>query len=412
MDLLIKKLKKLDTFSTAFLYPVYFLLGLYYPLFSFMRQTFPAYMGQLIIFYHILLFMLLLKNIMQKNSILDWIFLIILLYLCRKSYQYNFDFYNIFGTLMFLFCAKNIDLQKIIKLDLYIRIIRSILFFTLPFMGLMINEVNIWIGGRTRTFFGWTHPNMMGLDFLLLAMDIMYLRKECKKWYDCILYAVFIIFLDRTANSRTAEAIIAMLIVIHLLSIIMQRNWFHKMMVLFTSGAFLLCVGIPFVGTYLYIRNPEIFQKHYGTFFSRINLTAWFYSRNERLAFYGLPLEDADCLDMLFAYIPLHWGIAAFIIITIAMIYGIYKSAKEKNTYFLILLFFCFIYGCAETAHIYPVYSYFSLLLGYYIMNRKPFSLHIKGKTGLPARALKRSIASIRHVLSLYASNNIFSIRP
>ena len=380
MDLLIKKLKKLDTFSTAFLYPVYFLLGLYYPLFSFMRQTFPAYMGQLIIFYHILLFMLLLKNIMQKNSILDWIFLIILLYLCRKSYQYNFDFYNIFGTLMFLFCAKNIDLQKIIKLDLYIRIIRSILFFTLPFMGLMINEVNIWIGGRTRTFFGWTHPNMMGLDFLLLAMDIMYLRKECKKWYDCILYAVFIIFLDRTANSRTAEAIIAMLIAIHLLSIIIPKNWFHKMMVLFTSGAFLLCVCIPFIGSYLYIRKPELFLQHYGTMPARIQLTTTFYLRNGGVGFYGFPIEDEDCLDMMFSYIGLHWGIAAFIIIVAAITYAIYKASSEQNTIFLVLLFSFLVYGWAEVAPIYPVYSYFSLLLGYYIMNRKPFSLHIKGK--------------------------------
>ena len=380
MDLLIEKLKKLDTFSTAFLYPIYFLLGLYYPLFSFMRQTFPAYMGQLVIFYHILLFMLLLKNILQKNSILDWIFLIILLYLCRKSYQYNFDFYNIFGTMMFLFCAKNIDLHKIIKLDLYIRIIRSILFFTLPFMGLMINEVNVWIGGRTRTFFGWTHPNMMGLDFLLLAMDIMYLRKECKKWYDCILYAVFIIFLDRTANSRTAEAIIAMLIAIHLLSIVIPKNWFHKMMVLFTSGAFLLCVCIPFIGSYLYIRKPELFLQHYGTMISRIQLTTTFYLRNGGVGFYGFPIEDQDCLDMMFSYIGLHWGIAAFIIIVATIIYAIYKAAREQHTSFLILLFFLLIYSCAETAHIYPVYSYFSLLLGYYIMNRKPFYLPLKDK--------------------------------
>ena len=93
-----------------------------------------------------------------------------LFYLCYKSYQYNYDFYNIFGTMMFLCCAKNIEIKKIVKLDLYIRIVRSVLFLTLPFMGLMINKINVWIAGRTRTFFGWTHANMMGLDFLLLAM--------------------------------------------------------------------------------------------------------------------------------------------------------------------------------------------------------------------------------------------------
>ena len=381
MNILIEKFKQRNEISTIFLYILYFLLGMYYPLFSFMRQTVPQYWNQVTLFYHILLILLLVKVILQKNSVLDCFFLIVLLYLCYKSYQYNYDFYNIFGTMMFLCCAKNIEIKKIVKLDLYVRIVRSALFLTLPFMGLMINKINVWIGGRTRTFFGWTHANMMGLDFLLLAMDIMYLRKECKKWYDCILYAGFIIFLDLTANSRTAEAVIAMLIVIHLLSIVIPKNWFHKMMVLFTSGAFLLCVCIPFIGSYLYIRKPELFLQHDGTMLSRIQLTTTFYLRNGGVGFYGFPIEDEDCLDMMFSYIGLHWGIGAFIIIVAAITYAIYKASSEQNTVFLVLLFSFLVYGLAEVAPIYPVYSYFSLLLGYYIMNHKPFSLHIKGKT-------------------------------
>lgn len=381
MNILIEKFKQRNEISTIFLYILYFLLGMYYPIFSFMRQTVPQYWNQVTLFYHILLILLLVKVILQKNSVLDCFFLIVLLYLCYKSYQYNYDFYNIFGTMMFLCCAKNIEIKKIVKLDLYVRIVRSALFLTLPFMGLMINKINVWIGGRTRTFFGWTHANMMGLDFLLLAMDIMYLRKECKKWYDCILYAGFIIFLDLTANSRTAEAVIAMLIVIHLLSIVIPKNWFHKMMVLFTSGAFLLCVCIPFIGSYLYIRKPELFLQHDGTMLSRIQLTTTFYLRNGGVGFYGFPIEDEDCLDMMFSYIGLHWGIAAFIIIVAAITYAIYKASSEQNTVFLVLLFSFLVYGLAEVAPIYPVYSYFSLLLGYYIMNHKPFSLHIKGKT-------------------------------
>ena len=381
MNILIENFKQRNEISTIFLYILYFLLGMYYPFFSFMRQTVPQYWNQVTLFYHILLILLLVKVILQKNSVLDCFFLIVLLYLCYKSYQYNYDFYNIFGTMMFLCCAKNIEIKKIVKLDLYVRIVRSALFLPLPFMGLMINKINVWIGGRTRTFFGWTHANMMGLDFLLLAMDIMYLRKECKKWYDCILYAGFIIFLDLTANSRTAEAVIAMLIVIHLLSIVIPKNWFHKMMVLFTSGAFLLCVCIPFIGSYLYIRKPELFLQHDGTMLSRIQLTTTFYLRNGGVGFYGFPIEDEDCLDMMFSYIGLHWGIAAFIVIVAAITYAIYKASSEQNTVFLVLLFSFLVYGWAEVAPIYPVYSYFSLLLGYYIMNHKPFSLHIKGKT-------------------------------
>ena len=91
--------------------------------------------------------------------------------------------------------------------------------------------------------------------------------------------------------------------------------------------------------------------------------------------------QDEDCLDMMFSYIGLHWGIAAFIVIVAAITYAIYKASSEQNTVFLVLLFSFLVYGWAEVAPIYPVYSYFSLLLGYYIMNHKPFSLHIKGKT-------------------------------
>ena len=374
MNFIISKFKQRDIWSSYLLYALYFLLGMYYPLYSFMRQTFPDHMMIVVYYNHILLLLLLLKIVLQKNSIFDWLLVLALLYLCRKSYQYNYDFYNIFGTLMLMCCAKNIDIKKIIKADLSLRVVRSILFLALPYLGLMVNNIHYYVGGRERTFFGWTHPNMMGLDFLLLAIDIMYLRKECKKWYDCILYAGIIIFLDKTANSRTAEAVIAILIIVQLLSILMSQTWFHRMMVLFTSGALFLCIGIPFIGTYLYIHNPDLFSGYeYSTMLSRIQLTVNFYHQNGGLAFYGFPVEDTDCLDMMFSYIPLHWGLAAFIIIAAALIFTIIAAAVKKNTSLLALLFLFLIYGCSEVAHVYPVYSYFAILFGYYVMNHKTF---------------------------------------
>ena len=126
-------------------------------------------------------------------------------------------------------------------------------------MGLMINKINVWIGGRTRTFFGWTHANMMGLDFLLLAMDIMYLRKECKKWYDCILYAGFIIFLDLTANSRTAEAVIAMLIVIHLLSIVIPKTGFINDGTIYIRSISSMCLYSIYRKLFIYPQTGIIF---------------------------------------------------------------------------------------------------------------------------------------------------------
>ena len=71
MNILIEKFKQRNEISTIFLYILYFLLGMYYPLFSFMRQTVPQYWNQVTLFYHILLILLLVKVILQK--ILFWI---------------------------------------------------------------------------------------------------------------------------------------------------------------------------------------------------------------------------------------------------------------------------------------------------------------------------------------------------
>ena len=46
MNILIEKFKQRNEISTIFLYILYFLLGMYYPLFSFMRQTVPQYWNQ------------------------------------------------------------------------------------------------------------------------------------------------------------------------------------------------------------------------------------------------------------------------------------------------------------------------------------------------------------------------------
>lgn len=367
MDPIYNKFKKREDYVLYFFYTVYFLLGMYYPFFSFMRKTFPENMILVVYFQHLLFFMLLLKVILQKNSIFDWLFLIVLLYLCRKSYQYNYDFYNIFGTMMLLCCAKKVSIEKIVKLDLYVRITRGILYIIMPFLGYM--SYNISTGSRKRIFFGWTHPNMMGLDVLLLALDIMYLRKNKQKWYDCFLYIGMIIFLNMTANSRTAELVIILLTGIHLLSIYMQEALLNKIMGIFACFAALVCFSLPYIGRYLYLNYPEYHSQWDSTILIRIQQTTYFFEKNNGLGFYGFPIENDECLDMLSAYVSLHWGIAASVIIIVCIFFAIFNAIKKHNTYFLVLLSLFLIYGCAETAHIYPVYSYFSLLIGYYVMN-------------------------------------------
>lgn len=371
--------EKLDTlkqyfeyFSTNFLYILYIALSMYYPIYSIILKRMPDHIDKLILVYHILLILLLVKVILQNNSIIDWILLAVTLYLCAKSYQYNYDFYNIFSSMIFLLSAKNIKIDKIITYDFFIRILRCALYFILPYCGWMSNHIHFLVGGRERTFYGWTHPNMMGFDFLLLAMDVFYLRKESRKWYDILLYGSMIILLDITANSRTAEAAIAVLIVIQLINIIPLAKWYHRLISCFTILAYLLCVTLPIIGYYLYSNYPDFIYQHTGNLGARFIMTYNIYNRNMGIGFYGFPFfDDYDCLDMLFSYVGLHWGACAFIIFNSAIIWCLYHTIKQKQTNILVLLLLFFLYSCMETAQIFPTYSYFTLLLGFYCMNRK-----------------------------------------
>lgn len=371
-----------EHFSASFLYILYIGLSMYYPVYSIILKRMPNHIDKLILVYHILLILLLVKIVFQNNSIIDWILLAIMLYLCAKSYQYNYDFYNIFGTMMFLLCAKNIKLDKIIKLDFYIRIIRFVLYFILPYFGWMSNHIHFYVGGRERTFYGWTHPNMMGIDFLLLAMDIFYLRKESRKWYDILLYGSMIVLLDITANSRTAEGAIFLLIIMQLVFIIPYSKWHHFFISCFTVLAYLFSATLPVIGYLLYQHYPEFIYQHTGNLGARFIMTYNIYNKNMGIGFYGFPFyDDYDCLDMLFSYIGLHWGSCAFIIFNAAIIWCLYHAIKLKHTDILVLLLIFFLYSSMETAHIFPTYSYFTLIIGFYCMNRKS---HFAYKKKLP----------------------------
>ncbi len=45
----------------------------------------------------------------------------------------------------------------------------------------------------------------MGFSFTVMALEWMYLRHRRFRWYDYVGVLTMVLFLDRTANSRTAE---------------------------------------------------------------------------------------------------------------------------------------------------------------------------------------------------------------
>lgn len=65
---------------------------------------------------------------------------------------------------------KDIDLDKVLKVDLVTRICLGCALIILPLVGLYTDHADQMTGGRLRSSFGWSHPNEMGLFFLMFCI--------------------------------------------------------------------------------------------------------------------------------------------------------------------------------------------------------------------------------------------------
>lgn len=316
--------------------------------------------------YNVLMVLLLVKILLQKNSFKEWCVIGILTVISRLSFEQSGEHYMVL-ILLGICAARNICMERLIWVDLLIRVGRIAGLMILPHISGMINHVDVMVGGRERTFFGWSHPNSMGLDFMLLILDWVLIRKKKMKWYEYLVAFGMIVFLDVTANSRTSEMIIVLLLIFAVFA--WSRN---KWSTYFVNTALWILLGcatlIPVVGVVLCraagsVKTFELF----GTVGSRFIMTSDFIEKHG-ITLFGVPyLKSEEGLDFMFANLGLHCGILAGIMIALLIAYAIYRSQRENDQMIKIVLFVLLLFACMENAGLNLTFTYFAVILGYYI---------------------------------------------
>lgn len=320
----------------------------------------------------------LLKLCIQGNTWKEWLFIIGFGVIAVCSWKGSDDKTPLL-LMLGVCCSKGVNLDRLIKIDLIVRIFSTISLIVLPVVGLAANHAHVWHTGRYRDYFGWEAPNGMGLAILIICMEWMFLRHLRFKWYDYAGMLLLNIFLNYTANSRFAELLIMGVIAAEFVSSIWEKTKLSdREYLLWTAGcagALALAVLAPLSAIILYIYQNAFLMGLKGSLLSRFQIAGKFYAVNG-ISLFGHPYnpEVYDYLDMSFAYLSLHLGIAIALIVFVLMIGTIVRSYQRKDTKLLLIFMFVLLRSVFESEHFTLVYSFFPILLGTAVWNQESVS--------------------------------------
>lgn len=322
----------------------------------------------------------LVKLCIQGNSWKEWILIIafgIVAVLSSWSSQDKTPLLLMLGVC----CSKEMNLEKFLKVDIIGRVVSAILLIALPLAGLY--EYNtIYNRNIFRCYFGWQAANGMGFSFTVMAMEWMYLRHRRFRWYDYTGILAIIVFIDRTANSRTAELLMMGILAVELFCAYFEKKKpnfnLYKLCSVGCWIALIADVGFFGIAMGLYFFNQPIWSSLQSTLMNRFRLPGEYFVAHG-ISLFGSPNNPDiyDYLDILFGYLTLHLGVViagiVFVLFVISIIYG-YRRKDEK---YLILFLFVLLRSTMESEHLNLIYSWFPVLLGMAVCGIREKTLEI-----------------------------------
>ena len=209
----------------------------------------------------------------------------------------------------------------------------------------------------------------MGFSFTVMALEWMYLRHRRFRWYDYVGILAMVLFLDWTANSRTAELLMLGILIVELFCAWFEKKRPEKNLYKLCTFGCVGALGLDLVafGTamWLYFFNQPVWNSLQSTLASRFRFPGEYFAAHG-ISLFGSPYNPDiyDYLDILFGYLTLHLGVViagiVFALFVISIIYG-YRRKDEK---YLILLLIVLLRSTMESEHLNLIYSWFPVLLG------------------------------------------------
>lgn len=262
---------------------------------------------------------------------------------------YRVGDYGYFKLILIITVSKNIDFNKCIRFDVFLRLLTIVLMYFLWRAGIAPDTTSAF-GTVMRHSMGFQNPNHFGLLVFILILECLYLaRMQFHFWLYVALIAI-LVFEDRIAGSKTAElySIIA-LVLIFIYS--RKKELFNtKGWRVFMQLNSIICTIITGITSKIFENSPG------GGTIDRLNLLVS--GRIENVAYYNKLLSPSllgtsiasgnRTLDNLYAYLIISSGIIVFIFVLVAYSKLVKDLYIYGNIPMAIIVFLLFAYGISE----------------------------------------------------------------
>ena len=284
-------------------------------------------------------------------------------------------------TFIFILSATRMSKDKLIAIDLKVRVPLIFLVCALGYSGVILNRLDYDIRGLglDRQALGFTHPNNLGAMMMVITIYLFY--KKHKNFgvqdYLFLLFADYICW--SVAVSRTSSIIITGVILVECLdsivSFFVKGMLLQKIKHIAINIAGLLTLVIPLESIYLgmnYSTTPFYIALD-SLFSSRFYLmhTAF---KNNGITLLGQYIkvipwtsnviaEETNVVDNLYGYILINFGAIFFTVVILTLVISyIYASKKDERKICLCILFFI-IAGFCENKMLYIGTNIFTLYI-------------------------------------------------
>lgn len=320
--------------------------------------------------YLIFIFCIMLQIKKQKLDIKTTLLITILFVISAITYIKTS--YPIFVEILLIFFATlNLDFNKILKADIFIKIFIIISLFIFNSLGLATSEFVVTRGEVIRNSYGFYHPNTFGMIIMITFFEFLYLFSNKLKIWHYILGIGLICLIEITSNTRTAMICIAILLLTCLFNKYVKKIVNNSIVEFFIKNLYLILLVISVIITLMYIYEVPLSNEINELLSNRVYLQSVFYNEYG-ITLFGNNIDYERTLDNGFLKVLLNFGIITSLFFIVIYWLTFKKCYKEKNYVliyiFMILLFFSF----SESS---MFYIYNNIFMIYLFTNKKEVTI-------------------------------------
>lgn len=245
-----------------------------------------------------------------------------------------------------------IPFDTFFKIDFFIRLALVALVITLHLTGL-VSAANEIRQDSIRYSLGFQHPNTLGMQIMVLALEFSYIFKRFR--WGCIAVTLLsIIFLVTVPNSRAAAIILAVLLMYILFKKTTKKILRYRIVRMIIILSFPILTLVSLFSTLIDDINPEL---DYGLNKITSGRIALYNQAFEEagVSLLGNPYENrlSDTLDNAYLRLLITYGVIQYLVFLYLSVKSIKQLYDEDQDELVFILFLLQMYGIMESSLLY-----------------------------------------------------------